>query len=434
VMKPVEGTILTVAREAADAAADAVGECNDFLIVLDRAVEAARTALAQTREQLPVLKQAGVVDAGGRGYLLILEGALRHLQGKPVLPALEVVSADQPTSRAAAIEHAHFAHTDEGAYGYCTEFMITGSGLREDEVRAQLTALGDSLLVVGDAAVLRVHIHTDDPGRALSYAGGLGRLRRVKIEDMQEQHTEFAEEVPAAEPPVAAAVPPSTGHDARDALPIGVVTVASGPGFARIFTGLGATVVPGGQTMNPSTEQLLSAIDACSQEAVIVLPNNKNVVLTARQAAELSRKRVEVLPTETVPQGVAALLAVRFDEGDAAALAAMREAIGRVRTVELTTAVRDADLDGMQVRQGDILGLLDGKVALAGHDLTAVAVELLARLPADAYEVLTIYPGAAASAEQAATLAAVLGERFPGPQVETAEGGQPHYQFVISAE
>lgn len=434
VMKPVEGTILTVARVAAQAAGDAAAAGGDFASVLACAVEAARTALAHTREQLPVLKQAGVVDAGGRGYLLILEGALRHLQSKAALPAPEVVSAGQLSARATVAEHAHFEHPYEGSYGYCTEFMVEGIGLREDEVRAHLAPLGDSLLVVGESSLLRVHIHTDDPGRALSYAGGLGRLRGVKIEDMQEQHTEFAGEAPPPPHADAEVALPAAVEDARDALPIGVVAVAGGAGLERIFAELGAAVVPGGQTMNPSTEQLLSAIDACTQQAVIVLPNNKNVVLTARQAAELSPKRVEVLPTETVPQGIAALLAVRFDEGAAAALTAMREAIARVRTVEVTTAVRDADLDGMRVRRGDILGLLDGEPALSGQDFAAVAVDLVARMPADAYEVLTIYPGADASPEHVSALVAVLGERFPALQIETAEGGQPHYQFVISVE
>jgi DAK2 domain fusion protein YloV len=439
VMKPVEGTVLTVARVAAEAGVVAAAERAEFVHVLSSAVSEGRRALAETRNQLPALRQAGVVDAGGRGYMLLLEGALRHLQGRRAAPMPDP-EPSSAASRAAAPVHARLEHTMESRYGYCTEFLISGADLSVEDVRETLAAFGDSLLVVGDPETLRVHVHTDDPGRALSYAGSLGRLRKVKVEDMQAQHDLFAGETPhsafADETQQGAPSASGAAHAGAgsEALPVGVVAVAAGEGFAQLFASLGARVVPGGQTMNPSTEQILTAIGECRQQTVIVLPNNKNVVATAGQAAQLSTKTVHVLDTETVPQGIAALLAIRYDEETEHSLGAMREAARHVRTAELTTAVRDADLEGLQVRQGDILGLLDGHLALAGRDVGAVVTELLDRLPADQYEILTVYSGADVSAAECDALIDVLRRRYPELQIEQVAGGQPHYQFVLSAE
>jgi DAK2 domain fusion protein YloV len=431
VMKPVEGTVLTVSRVAAEEAVRAAAERPDFLHVLGGAVSAARRALQETRFQLPALRQAGVVDAGGLGYLLLLEGALRHLQGKRAVGASEVAQTVSAASRATAAVHAQFDHTEAG-FGYCTEFLIAGTHLQEDEVRRQLAQMGDSLLVVGEPTLLRVHIHTEDPGRAMSYAGSLGRLRRVKVQDMQAQHEEFATEMPqeGSKPPAASA---EAGAEV-ETLPIGIVAVTTGQGFAELFASLGATVVPGGQTMNPSTEQILAAVNGCPQDTVIVLPNNGNVILTAQQAADLSTKTVHVLPTETVPQGIAALLSIRYDEETEAILTAMREAAAHVRTAELTTAVRDVEMDGLQVKRGDILGLLDGKLVAAGEDWDSVVSDLLDRMPAERYEMVTVYAGAEATPGQRRALADLLARRYPNLQVEEHNGGQPHYQFVLSME
>lgn len=422
VMKPVEGTILTVSRVAAEEAVRAAADQADFQHVLSATVSAARRAVAETRNQLPVLRQAGVVDAGGRGYLLILEGALRHLQGKQAVQPDEVAAAP---SRAAAPEHAGFDHPAEVGFGYCTEFMIAGDQLNEHQVRQALSQFGESLLVVGGQDLLRVHLHTDDPGRALSYAASLGRIRKVKVDDMQAQHTAFAAEVPAGSSPPVAVAP---------SLPIGVVAVAAGEGFSALFSSLGAWVVPGGQTMNPSTEQILQAIQSCPQRTVLVLPNNGNVVTTAEQAAVLSGREVRVVPTESMPQGVAALLAVRYDEELEQILLAIASAIQHVRTLELTTAVRDAEMDNLRVHRGDILGMLDGKLVIAGEDEPSVATALLDLLPAGHYEVLSVFPGAKVSAQKAETFADLLRRRYPEMQVELLAGGQPHYQYVLSAE
>ncbi|HXT35381.1 MAG TPA: DAK2 domain-containing protein [Chloroflexota bacterium] len=421
VMRPVEGTVLTVARVVAEEAARAAAERSDYLFILDRALRAGRIALAETQNQLPALQQAGVVDAGGSGYLFLLEGALRHLQGKTAAPATEVPETPA-ASRAFADLHARLDHF-EGGYGYCTEFLVVGGALDEQQARAALAALGDSLLVVGGDDLLRVHIHTQDPGRALSYASGLGRLRRVKVQDMSEQFEEFAGEQPAA-------APTGTG----DPLPVGIVAVAPGAGFGALFESLGAVVVAGGQSMNPSTEEILDAVARCPQAEVVVLPNNKNVLLTAQQAADLSGKTTHVLPTRTVPQGIAALLAVRFDQDPTQILADMGEAAGHVRTAELTIAVRDAEIEGLAVHTGDTLGLLDGDLVSAGPGAVPVLADLLARMPADRYEVATIYRGRDATDAQNAELLAFLRTTYPDLQIEEQSGDQAHYHFVLSVE
>jgi DAK2 domain fusion protein YloV len=426
VMKPVEGTILTVARLAAQQGLVAAQERPDFQHVLSSALAAARRALSETRNQLPALSRAGVVDAGGRGYVLLLEGALRHLQGKR--EAVATKAPAETAERAVATVHAHFDHTEDG-FGYCTELLIAGPNLDEQAVKTRLATLGTSLLVVGDPTLLRIHVHTDDPGRVLSYAATLGRLRKVKVEDMQSQHEEFAAEVLPGD-----RLNGSRPAEAAAALPVGVVAVASGAGFTSIFRSLGAVVAPGGKSMNPSTEQILAAIGELTQDTVIVLPNNRNVVLTAEQAAALSGKTVHVIGTNTVPQGIAALLAVQYDEEVSQILDAMRGAASQVRTIEITTAVRDAEVDGIPVHQGDVLGLLDGNIAVAGDDLGSVLTELLDRLPATRYEIVTIYPGADAGPDETTRLQQLLHTRYPELQVEQHEGGQPHYQFVLSIE
>ncbi|HVA92023.1 MAG TPA: DAK2 domain-containing protein [Chloroflexota bacterium] len=422
VMRPVEGTVLTVSRMVAAEAARAATEKPECIFVLDRALRSGQIALAETQNQLPALQQAGVVDAGGRGYLLLLEGALRHLQGKRAVPTLAAGAEIPPSTRAFANLHAQLDHF-EGGYGYCTEFLIAASGLDEHTARAELANLGDSLLVVGGGDVLRVHIHTQDPGRALSYAAGLGRLRRVKVQDMSEQFEEFAGEqlVPA---PLAA----------DDPLPVGIVAVAPGAGFGALFESLGAVVVTGGQSMNPSTEEILAAVARRPQDEVVVLPNNKNVLLTAQQAAALSGKTVHVLPTRTVPQGIAALLAVRFDQTPTQILADMGEAARHARTAELTIAVRDAEIAGVSVHTGDTLGLLDGDLVASGSGAEPVLADLLARMPADRYEVATLYRGRDATTAQTEALLAFLRAAYPALQVEQQSGEQAHYHFVLSVE
>lgn len=290
--------------------------------------------------------------------------------------------------------------------------------------------MGDSLLVVGDGTLLRVHVHTDDPGRALSAGARRGRLRQVKVQDMQAQHDEFAHEVAAL--PAAPPSPPATPESV--ALPVGIVAVASGDGFKAVFESLGAVVVLGGQTMNPSTQQILEGVGRCPQDTAIILPNNANVVSTARQAASLSAKRVEVIPTHSMPQGIAALFGMQFDESVDQMLDSMRAAAISIRTIEITRAVRDAELDGLQVRKGEILGILDGKLAVAGNDVESVVTDMLESQSVGRGSVVTLYSGEDASEDAVHQLHETLVRRYPGITIECAAGGQPHYQFIVSIE
>ncbi len=427
VVKPVEGTVLTVSRIAGDHAIQAAADRPDFQHVLGNVVSAARIAVKETRNQLPALTQAGVVDAGGQGYLYLIEGALRHLQGHRDRAAGSHFEA--VATRAAAPGHASLRY-HESAFGYCTEFIILGSGLSEWSLRTELEPIGDSLLVVGDGSILRIHVHTDDPGRVLTAGARLGRIRQVKVQDMQAQHDEFAREVA----PVLASPPERAVSSSRVELPIGSVAVANGDGFKAIFESLGAEVVLGGQTMNPSTQQILEAVDRCPQHTVIILPNNTNVVSTAHQAASLSKKRVEVIPTHSMPQGIAALIAVQYDEEVDQILDAMRGAAGSIRTIEVTRAVRDAELDGLQVRKGEILGILDDKLAVAGADVESVVTDMFETLSIDRNSVVTVYAGDDTSEESALQLHETLERRYPQITIESSPGGQPYYQFIVSVE
>jgi uncharacterized protein len=434
VTTPVEGTVLTAATAAATVAVAAAERGDDLIAVLDAALEETRAAVARTPELLPILKQAGVVDAGAQGYLLVIEGAARYLHGLPV-------AADQTAVTDAALHMAHVAHGDD--YGYCTEFVVVGPDLDLATIRDAIAQLGESTLVVGDEGIVHIHVHTDDPGRVLSYAAPLGRLHQVKIESMQEQHDRFVAQAGAAPPRTAAGAPPGTIEAAqpplvrRLAVPgrTGVVAVAPGEGLAAVFRSLGADiVVPGGQTMNPSTEELLTAIDALPQHDVLLLPNNDNVLAVATQARDLSRKAVTIVPTRTVPQGTAALLAYSLD-GDATSNAtAMEEAAAGVCTGEITVAVRDAQMEELAVRAGEVLGLLDGRPVRVGKDRDAVALELMEHMGARDADVLTLYYGRDVTEQEAQALVQRARERYGGPDVEVVSGGQPHYPYIMSIE
>jgi len=455
VMKPVEGTILTVANDAARVAMETAGAGADLLAVLDAALAEARAAVARTPDQLPILKQAGVVDAGAQGYALVLEGASRYLHGRPVRPEGAGRSDGSATSApitSAATQPtrvAHVAHGDD--YGYCTEFVVVGPRLDPLHMRADIAALGNSLIVVGEEGIVRVHVHTEDPGRVLSYAGALGQLHRIKIDNMQAQHDRFVghaetDAEPAREADVAAE--PERAAPAAPVAPVapapktettggqvGVVVVAPGAGLGDVFRSLGAdVVVPGGQTMNPSTAELLAAIDGLPQDEVLLLPNNSNVLLTAGQARDLSRKTVRLVPARTVPQGIAALIAYSAGAGLERNATAMEEAATAVRTGEVTVAVRDAQLDGLAVHSGEALGLLDDEAVTVGPAGDGVALDLMARMGAGAGALLTVYYGREVTAEAAQDLAARARQRYEGLEVEVVDGGQPHYPYILSLE
>ncbi|MCS7351361.1 MAG: DAK2 domain-containing protein [Anaerolineae bacterium] len=422
VMKPVEGTILTVIREASEEAIGAVQRGGDLMEVMEQVVRRAREAVRRTPDLLPVLKAAGVVDSGGQGLYLILEGMLRCLKGEPVEEEIPMTARSSPGARATeALEPGA-----EG-YGYDVQFILVGRHLDVDQIRRDLEAMGDSVLVVGDANTVKVHLHVHDPGQPLSYAIRWGSLRDVVVEDMQAQYEQFIQE--RARSAESAPPPLQPGQ-------IATIAVVPSEGWGRIFISLGASAtLRGGQTMNPSTQQFVELLQGLPTDQIIVLPNNPNVVLTARQAAELvSDKRVEILPTHTLPQGVAAMVAYRAEAGLESNLQAMKEALHRVRSGEITRATRDVELAGVAARQGQWIGLVEDRLVAAGDDLEEVVQWTFEAMDADSAELLTLYVGADADPSQTARLIERLRSRYPQQQIEVVEAGQPYYPYILSAE
>ncbi|MHB8647396.1 MAG: DAK2 domain-containing protein [Thermomicrobiales bacterium] len=425
VMKPVEGTLLTVSRGAAEAAETAAKEGGDVQDVLDGALAGARATLTKTPEMLPLLREAGVVDAGGQGYVVILEGMRLHLAGRSI--AAEELPMLAPNSATMAFDVAGMQEK-HGAddYGYCTNYLLTaapGTILDFATIREAMAAMGHSAVIVGDEQYIKAHIHTTDPGALLSYAVRFGSLTQIKIDNMDLQ----VENLEGSTPPDAITEEPM-GH-------ISVVAVAAGEGLSAVLRGLGAVkVVRGGQTMNPSTQELLDAINSVPTDAVILLPNNGNVVLTARQAAEMGAKQVRVVPTKSIPQGIAALSAFTFTADLETNVAEMTEAASGVRTGEVTRAVRDATIGGVAVKVGDVIGLLDDLLTVSGDDRATVALDLLERMDAEHAELVTLYTGADVLDTVAATLSTRVAEQYPNVAVEVVAGGQPHYDFIVSVE
>lgn len=419
VSRPVEGTILTVAREAAAAADHGDG---DVIAVLERAVAAAREAVDRTPSQLPILAEAGVVDAGGQGLYYLLEGALRFARGEQIeFVAVDSLGAIEATI---AAHHTSFAGHPDGlssdAHGYCTEFLISGDGLDQHVIEAEMAQLGDSLLVVGDSSLLRVHVHTFDPGKALTLAIAQGgTLDKIKIDNMQAQRENF---VKVPQPSV-------------EAPPIGVVAVAAGAGLSQVLQSFGVRkIVTGGQTMNPSTEDFLKAVAESGSPNVILLPNNKNIVGAAMQAAAIAGEHVQVVPSLSLPQGVAAMLAYNPEGSLDGNVRAMTLALGQVRTGELTRAVRTTSVDGIPVVEGQIIGLVEGRLAIAEDDLQTAMTDVLARMRADSAELITLYYGDSVGRAEAEALQKQVQRQFSQSTVDLVDGGQPHYAFIISVE
>jgi len=420
VMRPVEGTILTVAREAAEAAMLAAAERDDMVYVVERVVQQAEDALERTPDLLPVLKEAGVVDAGGRGLYAILEGMRRYWRGERVTSA--------PAARLGArLEEVEPVHAPEHEYGYDVQFLIDGRDLPIEEIRETITSMGDSALVVGDANTLKVHVHSDDPGRIISYATSKGALRDVVVEDMQEQYRQFLAK--QGETQVIAA---SVSEPLSD---VAVVAVANGEGLQRVFESLGAAaVVPGGQTMNPSTEELLTAMSALSTDKVILLPNNPNIILAAEQAQRMADQEVVVVPTTTIPQGISALLAFNYQSDLKTNADLMERAASQIQTIEITTAIRSVHINGLRIREGQFIGLLNGELVEAGNNLQQVTQAVLQRIDIARYEIITVYWGEDITKEQAEELASWIAGHYRDKEVELVEGKQPHYRYIISAE
>lgn len=425
VKRPVEGTILTVVRDAAATASRVVAEGGSSADVLQAASDEAWAAVDRSRDQLDVLRQAGVVDAGGFGLAVILSALAEEMAGPNFIWPDQLIAAQGahlPDSRSRA--DVFRGEIPQGGFGYCTEFSLIGSELDADAVRSQLVSQqdDDSALVVGDAGLLHVHIHTKQPWAVLSQAAEMGEIERLKVEDMTGQHQEARRRT-------------TTDSGAVPGLSLGVVAVAPGFGFRQLLLGLGAVVVvEGGQSMNPSTEDLLKGIDQAQATRVLLLPNNPNLVMGAEQAARVSPHEVAVVASRNLPQGIAALLAFDPETTMEVNRQRMQDAMGEVHAIEVTEAVRDSRFDGGEIAKGDAIALLDGKLVASGQDLSKVVLEALGKLEEGSFEVVTLYRGTTVQVGDSELLAEQVRARFPGVEVERHDGGQALYPYVISAE
>ena len=415
VSKPVEGTMLTVIRATSEAmdVACAGGEA-DMSRLLRAGLEGCRDAVARTPDQLPVLKHAGVVDAGGQGFALLLEGAVRFLSGEGTgdirLAISDVLGRVQERFLEAA---------DALEYGYCTQFLVEGEGLDPDDLRERVSAIADSAVIIGDASMVRVHAHTLDPDALMELGRSVGTVSEARAESIDEQHVEFQ----------------AAHRAARTRAAVGVVAVSLGAGLNAVFRDLGVgALVSGGQTMNPSVQDLLDAVEALPARAALLLPNNPNVVGTAWQAAEMADKPVFVVPTRSIPQGVSAALAFSPEAAPEEGQAAMSRAAGGVRSGEVVTAVRDATVDGAPVREGQIMGLLDDALAAVADSPEEALLGLVRTAAPGPGALVTLYRGADTAEEGAEAAAERLRGSHPEVEVEVVSGGQPHYHYLVAIE
>ena len=421
VMKPAEGTILTVSRLASAAAVECAATAGDLETVLITALEAGEVALADTINLNPVLKKAGVIDSGGKGYLYILDGMLKALRGETI-----EVTADTTVR-----EKAEFSDfdTEDIHFTYCTEFIVERENQKDpDLLREFLSGIGDSIVVVDDEEIIKTHVHTNEPGNVLTEALTYGSFLTVKIENMKQQHTHKVLEQAEEETPAETA-PAEPEKD------FGIVSVCAGDGMAQIFSDLGVdAIVTGGQTMNPSTEDILKQVEKIPAATVFVLPNNKNIIMAAQQCQPLTEKRVVVIPTGTVPQGISAAVAFdAFEDADSNEQT-MTEAARAVRTAQITYAARDSEFDGQTIRAGEYLSLLDGTLAANDADIAAVVRTTLEKIGQTEPELVTVYYGEDVTEDDAEAVGQAAEELLPEAEVSVLRGGQPVYYYVISAE
>lgn len=427
VMKPKEGTILTVARVTAEKAAEAADDITDIDEFCQVVIEEAEEILAKTQDMLPVLKEAGVVDSGGQGLVEVLKGAYDAFLGKEVDVEIPVVKKKTVVQAAGSD-----VSTADIKFGYCTEFIILlekeFGEKEEQEFKAFLTSIGDSIVVVADDEIVKVHVHTNHPGQAFEKALTYGSMTNMKVDNMRLEHEEklikdaskIAQQQKKEEP-------------RKDT---GFIAVSVGEGMNEIFKGLGVDyLIEGGQTMNPSTEDMLNAIDQVNADHIFILPNNKNIILAAEQARDLVKdKEIIVIPTKTVPQGIAAVIAYVTDADAQENKEAMTEAIEYVKTGQVTYAVRDTSVDGKEIKINDIMGIDDDGIRAVGSDIADTTIELLKEMVDEESELITIYYGQDVEEEDAESLVETLEEEFPDCDVELQEGGQPIYYYVLSVE
>jgi len=418
IVNPVEGTILTVLKDASKAAQEAVKNDDTLVSVLEDAVESAKDSVARTPSLLPVLKEAGVVDAGGQGLYVLLDGALQFLKGeshkiqyrRPRLVVAETALVPRAAQRPTQLETPH---------GYCTNFILEGQNLNLDKIENALKKKGQSLIVTGDDTLVRVHVHSFEPGEILRYATRLGKLHKVTINNMDDQYAEFIK----------------MQRERMPQVDIAMVTVATGDGFFKLLNSLGdIIIVPGGQTMNPSVRELLQAVESAPSDNIILLPNNKNIVSAASQVQSLTSKKVKVVPTRNIPQGIAAFLAFGYDLNLEKNAQAMEKAIKKVKAIEVTRAVRGTRLGGLEIRKGQFIALLNDEDLIARADKVGdVVLEALDKAGAEKAGIVTVYYGAEIKDAEAQEIAQEIRDRYQ-TEVEVIYGGQPHYSYIVSLE
>ena len=434
VMKPKEGTILTVAKGMADKACEMLGETDDLAVVIDEIIKHGDYVLSQTPEMLPVLKQAGVVDSGGQGLMTVLKGAYDAFLGKEVDYTLDEVSAPSGINKDdIPMEEADIK------FGYCTEFIINLDKPMSDETEKSfkefLESIGDSIVLVADDEIVKVHVHTNQPGEAFTRALTYGSLSRMKIDNMREEHHERliknAEKL--AEQQKAEEEKKKTDEPKKK---YGFIAVSVGEGLDEIFKGLNVDyIISGGQTMNPSTEDILNAVEKVNAETIFVLPNNKNIILAANQAESLVEdKNVIVIPSKTIPQGISAMIGFVEDNSAEDNKEAMTDSMSYVKTGEITYAVRDTVIDDKEIREGNIMGIGDEGILSVGDDITATTVDMIKEMQDEDSEIVSIYYGEGVTEDEAQTLASKLSEELPDLEIEVYSGGQPVYYYIASVE
>ena len=450
VMKPKEGTILTVAKAMADKGLEMASQTDDIEEFVKQVIEYGDYVLSQTPEMLPVLKQAGVVDSGGQGLMQVVKGAVDGLLGRTVDFSLDTVpdSGNRPAAGEKAARGAARTDIDTAdiKFGYCTEFIINLERVYTDkdetELKSYLESIGDSLVVVSDDEIVKVHVHTNHPGLAFEKALAFGSLSRMKIDNMREEHQErviqdserLAREQAAREQEDK---DKATGEEApSERREYGFIAVSSGEGLSDIFRGIGADcLIEGGQTMNPSTEDMLKAIERVNAENIFILPNNKNIIMAAQQARDLTEdKNIIVIPSRTVPQGITALVNFMPDLGPEENTRTMTEEMGNVRTAQITYAVRTTNIDGIDIEEGDIMALGDHGMLAVGKSVDGVALDAMKEMLDEECELVTIYYGADVSEHEAKVLEEQAQEQYPDKEIELQYGGQPIYYYLISAE
>ena len=428
--EPVEGTMLTVMRDVAAAGADSAGSGDRVASLFDAVCEAARATVARTPTMLSVLREAGVVDAGGYGFYLMLEGARRYLAGAETgsdrveVPEPIGVLAG-PRGATGEVSATFLAAADRLAYGYCTQFLVEGRGLNPDAVRNAIVSMAESVVVVGDESLVKVHAHAADPAPITGYGESLGTVSQVSVVSMDEQHREYSR--------IRREVAGTEGRRA-DSVGVAVVAVVLGHGLEGVFRELGASVLRAGDTMNPSVQEIVDAIEYAPSNEVLVLPNNKNVAPAAVQAAGLTEKTVRVVPSTSLPQGVAALLAFNPEDEMEASASSMEQALATVRTGEVTRAVRPTVLNGVPVDEGQLIGLVERQLVVAGDDPCEVLLAVLSRAEVSEGDLVTLYWGDSVDIEDAREAGQSVADAFPAAELELVRGDQPHYDYIVSIE